>query len=97
MSVDPVPSSVAVEENEWIAVRALAQSYGWRLYGRVAMERPHARPLWLLPPGRIDRGSASVEVPQIPAYHELPELGRRLSPILSDVLHESTTVICAST
>jgi len=29
--VDPVPSSLAVEENEWIAVRALAQSYGWRL------------------------------------------------------------------
>ena len=27
----PSPSSVAVEENEWIAVRALAQSYGWRL------------------------------------------------------------------
>jgi len=26
----PSPSSVAVEENEWIAVRALAQSYGWR-------------------------------------------------------------------
>jgi len=29
--VVPSPSSVAVEENEWVAVRALAQSYGWRL------------------------------------------------------------------